>query len=64
MEPLVYPRILNTKGANAIVIGLGVIKNTTKVPHYSATLSMVYFEFLILGRLRHTHYGALSCYLG
>ena len=64
MESTVYSRILNTKGTNAIVIGPGVIKNTAKVPHYSATLSDGLFEFLILGWLPHTHYGALSCYLG
>ena len=51
MEVPVYPRILNTKGTNANVLGPGttvpqssdqrpgVIKNTAKVPHYSATLS-------------------------
>ena len=39
MEFPVYPRILNTKETNAIVLGPGVIKNTAKVPHYSATLS-------------------------
>ena len=64
MESPVYPRILNTKGTDAIVIGPGVIKNTAKVPHYSQPSRMVYFEFIILGRLPHMHYGALSCYLG
>ena len=39
MESPVYPRTLNTKGTDATVIGSGVIKNTVKVPHCSATLS-------------------------
>ena len=50
MEVPIYPQILNTKGTNANVLGPvtivpqssdqrpGVIKNTAKVPHYSATL--------------------------
>ena len=51
MEVPVCPRILNIKGTNANVLGpgttvpqssdkrSGVIKNTAKVPHNSATLS-------------------------
>ena len=64
MESPVYPRILNTKGTDATIIGSDVIKNTVKALTARRPSRVDYLEFIVLGRLPRMHYEALSRYLG
>ena len=64
MESPVHPRILNTKGTDATVIGSDVIKNTVKALTARRPSQTDYLEFIVLERLPRMHYEALSRYLG
>ena len=64
MKSPVCPWILNARGIDAIVMGPGVIKTQPKSLIARQPFRVVYFEFIVLGRFPHMHYGVLNCYLG